>query len=67
MVTGDYSKGATGFWIAGGEIAYPVAEITVAGNLSDMFLNMTPANDLEFKFSTNAPTLLIEGMTIGGK
>ncbi len=67
MVTGDYSKGATGYWIENGEIAYPVAEITVAGNLADMFMNMTPANDLNFKYSTNAPTLLIEGMTIGGK
>ncbi|MEM7069216.1 MAG: TldD/PmbA family protein [Pseudomonadota bacterium] len=67
MVTGDYSKGAAGFWIENGEIAFPVAEITVAGNLADMFLNMTPANNLEFKYATNAPTLLIEGMTIGGK
>lgn len=67
MVTGDYSKGATGFWIENGEITYPVAEITVAGNLADMFMNMTPADDLEFKYSTNAPTLLIEGMTVGGK
>jgi len=66
MVTGDYSKGATGFWIVDGEIAFPVAEITVAGNLKDMFLNMTPANDLEFRYGTNAPTLLIDGMTIGG-
>ncbi|MGI9350567.1 MAG: TldD/PmbA family protein [Rhizobiaceae bacterium] len=67
MITGDYSKGAAGFWIENGEIKFPVAEITVAGNLSDMFMNMTPANDLEFKYGTNAPTLLIEGMTIGGK
>ena len=67
MVTGDYSKGAAGFWIEDGEIRYPVAEITVAGNLSDMFMNMTPANDLEFRYGTNAPSLLIEGMTIGGK
>ncbi len=67
MVTGDYSKGASGFWIENGEIAYPVAEITIAGNLKDMFLNMTPANDLEFRGTVNAPTLLIEGMTIGGK
>ena len=67
MVSGDYSKGASGFWIEDGEIAYPVAEITVAGNLKDMFLNMTPANDLTFKYATNAPTLLVEGMTIGGK
>ncbi len=67
MVTGDYSKGASGYWIENGEISYPVAEITIAGNLADMFMNMTPASDLEFKFGTNAPTLLLEGMTIGGK
>lgn len=67
MVTGDYSKGAAGFWIENGNISYPVAEITIAGNLADMFLNMHPADDLEFKYSTNAPTLLIEGMAVGGK
>jgi len=67
MVTGDYSKGASGYWIENGEIAFPVAEITIAGNLKDMFMNMTPASDLEFKYGTNAPTLLLEGMTIGGK
>jgi len=67
MVTGNYSKGASGYWIENGEIAYPVAEITIAGNLADMFMNMTPASDLEFKYGTNAPTLLLEGMTIGGK
>ena len=67
MVSGDYSKGASGFWIENGQIAYPVAEITIAGNLKDMFLEMVPANDLEFKFATNAPTLRVEGMTVGGK
>jgi len=67
MVTGDYSKGAAGFWIENGELTYPVAEITIAGNLADMFLNMHPADDLEFKYGTNAPTLLIDGMTLGGK
>ena len=67
MVTGDYSKGASGYWIENGEIAFPVAEITIAGNLKDMFMNMTPASDLAFKYGTNAPTLLLEGMTIGGK
>ena len=66
MVTGDYSKGAAGYWIENGEITFPVAEITVAGNLKDMYLNMVAANDLEFRFGTDAPTLLIEGMTIGG-
>ncbi|MGB7286503.1 MAG: TldD/PmbA family protein [Salaquimonas sp.] len=67
MVTGDYSKGASGYWIENGEIAYPVAEITIAGNLKDMFLSMTPANDLKFYGATNSPSLLIQGMTIGGK
>jgi PmbA protein len=67
MVTGDYSKGASGFWIEGGELAYPVSEITIAGNLKEMFLNMTPANDLQFRHATNAPTLLVEGMTVGGR
>ena len=67
MVTGDYSKGASGYWIENGEITHPVAEITIAGNLKDMFLAMTPANDLEFRGAINAPSLLIEGMTIGGK
>jgi PmbA protein len=67
MITGDYSKGASGFWIENGEIAYPVAEITIAGNLREMFLNMTPADDLEYRYAVNAPTLLVEGMTVGGK
>lgn len=65
-VTGDYSRGASGFWIENGEIAYPVSEITVAGNLKDMFLNMTPADDLAFRYATNAPTVRVEGMTIAG-
>lgn len=67
MVTGDYSKGAAGYWVENGELKYPIAEITIAGNLKEMFLNMYPANDLKFEGSANAPSLLIEGMTIGGK
>lgn len=67
MVTGDYSKGASGFWVENGEIAHPVAEITIAGNLKDMFLSMTPADDLEFRYATNSPSLLVEGMTVGGR
>lgn len=63
---GDYSMGAGGFWIENGEITYPVAEITLAGNLLEMFQQITPANDLEFKYGTNAPTLLIEKMTLAG-
>lgn len=65
-VTGDYSRGASGFWIENGKLAWPVSGITVAGNLKDMFLNMTPASDLQFKSSTNAPTVRIEGLTIAG-
>ncbi|MET1027320.1 MAG: metallopeptidase TldD-related protein [Dongiaceae bacterium] len=65
-VTGDYSRGAAGFWIEKGELAYPVSEVTIAGNLKDMFLNLTPANDLVFRYGTDAPTLRIDGMTIAG-
>ncbi|MBU6420245.1 MAG: TldD/PmbA family protein [Proteobacteria bacterium] len=65
-LTGDYSRGAAGFMIRGGQIAEPVAEFTIAGNLKDMFLNLTPASDLEFKRGTDAPTLRIEGMTLAG-
>ena len=65
--TGDYSRGASGFWIENGEIQFPVSEITVAGNLNQMFLNLTPASDLEFRSSTNAPSCLVEGMTLAGR
>jgi len=65
-VTGDYSRGASGFLIEGGELTRPVAGITLAGNLKAMFLGMTPANDLEFRFATNAPTLRVDGMTVAG-
>jgi PmbA protein len=65
-ITGDYSRGAAGFWIEKGEIAYAVSEITIAGNLKDMFRNMVPANDLVFRYGTNAPTVRIDGMTIAG-
>ncbi len=65
-VTGDYSRGAAGFRIVGGEIAGPVAEFTVAGNLRDMFRAVTPANDLEFRYGSNVPTLRIDGMTVAG-
>lgn len=64
--TGDYSQGAAGFWIERGQIAYPVSEITIAGNLRDMFKSITPANDLVFRYATNAPTLRIDAMTIAG-
>ncbi|PKU26034.1 TldD/PmbA family protein [Telmatospirillum siberiense] len=65
-VTGDYSRGAAGFWISGGEIAYPVSEVTVAGNLKEMFLNLTPANDLVFRYGMDAPTVRIDGLTVAG-
>lgn len=66
-VTGDYSRGASGYWIENGELAYPVSEITIAGNLKDMFKALTPANDLIFRSSFSVPSCLIEGMTIAGK
>jgi PmbA protein len=65
-VTGDYSRGAAGFLIEKGEITRPVSEITIAGNLKDMFRNLTPANDLEFRYGVNAPTLRVDGMTVAG-
>merc|ERR1712086_512090 len=67
LVTGDYSVGATGFMVENGVFKHPVSEITIAGNFNDMFKNITLADDLEFKYSTNAPTMLIEGMVVAGK
>lgn len=67
LVTGDVSVGAAGFWIENGEKLYPVSEITIAGNLRDMYKHLTPADDLEFRYATNAPTVRIDGMTIAGK
>ncbi|MFQ5972967.1 MAG: TldD/PmbA family protein, partial [Alphaproteobacteria bacterium] len=66
QVTGDYSFGAAGFWIEDGEIAYPVSELTIAGNLKDMYRTLMPANDLVFRFGVDAPTVRIEGMTVAG-
>jgi len=65
-VTGDYSRGAAGFWIENGEIAFPVSEMTVAGNLKDMFARLVAANDLEFKTGADAPTLRIDDLTVAG-
>jgi PmbA protein len=65
-VTGDYSRGAAGFLIRDGQIAEPVAEITIAGNLIDMFTHLTPANDLRFRRGTDAPTVRVDGMTLAG-
>jgi PmbA protein len=67
LITGDYSRGAAGFAIRGGQLAEPVSEITVAGNLREMFMNLTPANDLVYRFSVNAPTVAVEGLTIAGR
>jgi PmbA protein len=67
LVTGDYSVGATGFLVENGELKYPVNEITIAGNFNEMFKNITLANDLEFKYSVNSPTMMIDGMTVAGK
>ena len=66
-VTGDYSRGAAGFWIENGELTYAVSEVTIAGHLFDIFKSMIPANDLEFKYGINAPTVRIEGLTIAGR
>jgi PmbA protein len=67
LVTGDYSQGAAGLWIENGELAYPVEEITIAGNLKDMYQNISAiGNDLTFRSASAAPTLRIEGMTIAG-
>ena len=65
-LTGDYSRGAAGFMIRNGELAEPVAEITIAGNLRDMFLSITPADDLRFRRGVDAPTLRVDGMTMAG-
>ncbi|HKF71874.1 MAG TPA: metallopeptidase TldD-related protein [Stellaceae bacterium] len=65
-ITGDYSRGAAGYWIEKGSIAYPVSEVTIAGNLKDMFLHLAAASDLEFKTGFDAPTVRIEAMTVAG-
>src|ERR1700723_1622017 len=68
LVTGDYSRGASGMWISGGELAYPVEEITVAGNLKELFFNISEiANDLGFRGAVAAPTIRIDGLTVGGE
>ena len=68
LVTGDYSRGASGLWISGGELAYPVEEITVAGNLKEIFFNITEiGNDLEFRGAMACPTIRIDGLTVGGE
>ena len=65
-VTGDYRRGASGFWIENGALAFPVSEMTVAGNLKDMFLRMVAANDLEYRTGADSPTLRIDDLTVAG-
>ena len=67
LVTGDYSRGASGFWIENGEVTYPVSEVTIAGHLLEIFKGLTPANDLIFRYGTNAPTVRVEGLTVAGQ
>ena len=67
MITGEYSRGATGFWIENGELTFPVSEVTIASNLKDMFMRVTPASDIDRGFGVAAPTLAIEGMTLAGR
>jgi PmbA protein len=66
-VTGDYSRGASGFWIENGQRTYAVSEVTIAGHLLDIFRSLTPASNLEFKYGINAPTIRIEGLTVAGQ
>ncbi len=66
VVTGDYSRGAAGFWIEHGELTYPVSEVTIAGHLRDIFRTLTPANDLTFRYGINAPTVRVEDLTVAG-
>ena len=65
-ITGDYSRGAAGFWIENGQLAFPVSEMTVAGNLKDMFARLVAANDLEFRTGADSPTLRIDDLTVAG-
>lgn len=66
-LTGDYSRGAAGFWIENGELGSPVSEVTVAGSLPEMFLHLTPASDLAFRYGIDAPTMRIDGLTVAGR
>ncbi|HKS73292.1 MAG TPA: metallopeptidase TldD-related protein, partial [Terriglobales bacterium] len=68
LVTGDYSRGASGLWISGGELTFPVEEITVAGNLKELFFNISEiGNDLEFRGSVASPTFRVDGLIVGGE
>jgi PmbA protein len=65
--TGDWSAGVSGFWFEGGELAYPVSEITVAGNLIDIYGRLVPGSDLEFRGATNSPSLMVDALAIAGR
>jgi PmbA protein len=67
LITGDYSRGAAGFWIENGKLTFPVSEVTIAGHLIDMFASVEPADDLTFRYGTNAPTVRMEGLTVAGQ
>lgn len=67
MITGEYSRGASGFWIENGELTFPVSEVTIASNLKEMFMRVTPASDIDRKFGVASPTIAIEGMTLAGR
>jgi PmbA protein len=67
QVTGDYSRGASGFWIENGRKSFPVSEVTIAGSLIDMFRELSPADDLEFRYGTNATSVRVEGLTVAGR
>jgi PmbA protein len=66
LVTGDYSRGAAGFWIENGKLTFAVSEVTIAGHLTEIFKGLTPANDLKFRYGTDAPTVRVEGLTVAG-
>ena len=66
LVTGDYSRGASGFWIENGALTFAVSEVTIAGHLTEIFKSLTPGNDLVFRYGTNAPTVRVEGLTVAG-
>ncbi len=66
LVTGDYSRGASGFWIEGGALSYPVSGVTIAGSLPEMFRRLEPADDLVFRYGVDAPTVRLDGMTVAG-
>jgi PmbA protein len=67
LVTGDYSRGAGGFWIENGVLTFPVSEVTIAGHLDDIFRSLKPADDLAFRYGINAPTVRVEGLTVAGR